>query len=139
MKHLTSSNVRDALRADPWLARTERRVKALVKGVPALEQLVRRHANRSYAPRTQQTGVIYSERLIRQQLRNIRYSLARATRVLGYTPAVPFATGIRAFRGWYQESVGWHDEWWPLVRHLYDPAKCRPTGERRKRPISQVD
>jgi nucleoside-diphosphate-sugar epimerase len=119
VKHLIASDVRDALRRDPWLAQAEKRLKALVRAVPGLEPVARRHATGGRAVGKPAAGRTYSDRLLRVQLRDVRYSTARATGQLGYEPPVSFSGSMQAFQTFYAAHVGWNDEWWPLVSHLY--------------------
>jgi nucleoside-diphosphate-sugar epimerase len=119
-RHLVSSEVRSALRSDPWFARTEKRLKTIVTALPGLESLVRRQATGVAKPGKVPSGPLYAERLIRQQLRDVRYSGERAATLLGYVPPFNSESSMQAFQAWYEASVGWNDEWWPLVRHLID-------------------
>jgi nucleoside-diphosphate-sugar epimerase len=118
-KHLCSSDLRSALRKDPLLAAAEKSVKAAIRRVPPLERALRRR----FEGRTAITRVTrpprYSERLIRQQLRNIRYSQARARAVLGYEPVITAEQSMHAFRSWYGDIYGWRGAAWPLTRHLH--------------------
>jgi nucleoside-diphosphate-sugar epimerase len=125
-RHLVSSDVRSALRSDPWFARTEKRLKAAVRALPGLEPLARRQTTGGAKPRRVPSGPLYAERLLRQQLRDVRYSTARAVKVLGYEPAVSMEGSMQAFQAWYEASTGWNDEWWPLVRHLQDSDDRTP-------------
>ena len=118
-RHLVSSEVRTALRSDPWFARTEKRLKAAVKALPGLEPLARRQTTGVSKPGEAPAGPLYAERLLRQQLRDVQYSGARALELVGYVPAVSTGASMQAFQVWYQASVGWNDEWGRLVRHLY--------------------
>jgi nucleoside-diphosphate-sugar epimerase len=117
-KHLVSSDVRTALRSDPWFAQAEKRLKAVVRAVPGLEPIARRQATGVTRPKKLQPGPLYPERLIRQQLRGVQYSGARAAALLGYEAPISREASMQAFRAWYETSFGWNDDWWPLVRHL---------------------
>jgi dTDP-D-glucose 4,6-dehydratase len=57
--------------------------------------------------------------LLRQQLRDVRYSTQRAHEVLKYTPVLSFEQSMRRFVHWYQDAFDWNTEWWPLLKQLY--------------------
>jgi nucleoside-diphosphate-sugar epimerase len=118
VKHLFSSEVRGALKEDPWIAATEKSLRSSLRKLPALERALRqRFAGRPTAPRPASTSR-YSARLMRQQLRNVRYSQTRARELLNYEPVVGAEQSIAAFRAWYRDVCGWGDAAWPLTRQL---------------------
>jgi nucleoside-diphosphate-sugar epimerase len=129
-RHLVSSDVRSALRSDPWLAQAEKRLKAVVKAMPILEPFARRQAAPAARPAKVTSGPLYGERLLRQQLRGVQYSGERAAALLGYVPPASTGASMQAFRAWYETSFGWNDEWWPLVRHLQDSDDRTPPASR---------
>jgi nucleoside-diphosphate-sugar epimerase len=120
LRHLLSSEVRAALRKDPWFAATEARAKAALRRLAP--SIARRLADRAAAASgtpTIRSGLRRDARLLAQQLRGVRYSTARARHLLAYEPLVGFDDSFRAFERWYHAVVGWQDESWPLVRELY--------------------
>jgi hypothetical protein len=118
VRHLASSEVRQALKRDAWFAQAERSLKSAIKGVPPLDQTLReRFASRSSAPKSE-GGTRLSARLLKQQLRGVSYSQERATGVLGYAPPLTFDASMAGFATWYAVHYGWRDEWWPLVQNL---------------------
>jgi nucleoside-diphosphate-sugar epimerase len=129
VKHLGSSDVRSALRQDPLLAAAEGAVKRAMQRVPLLERTLRRRLEDRTRPRRVTRSSPFSERLIGQQLRNVRYSQARAQDVLGYQPVVTAEQSMTAFRSWYGELYGWRDAWWQLTRPLYHGTELRKTQE----------
>ena len=121
LKHLLSSDVRDALREDPLLARTELLAKQLVVGATPqqLQKVLRRHAGGATKPRPRSAAPRVSVPLLRQQLRDVRYSTERSHAVLGYRPVLSFDQSIESFHRWYEQAVGWNTPSWPLLKHLY--------------------
>jgi nucleoside-diphosphate-sugar epimerase len=119
LKHLGSPDFFGALRKDPLLASAEKSAKAAIRRVPSLERALRQRFEKrpNFARRVQSAG--WSERLIGQQLRNVRYSQSRAQALLGYQPVVSADQSMAAFRSWYADLYGWNDASWPLIRHLY--------------------
>lgn len=119
-KHLLSGSVWEALRKDPLIARTEFLGKQAVKQAPvALQEALKRIANGDRRPRVKQRIPAASAQLIRQQLREVRYSKARAQAVLGYSPALSYEQSMEGFASWYRDAYGWDTEWWPLLKQLY--------------------
>ncbi len=118
-RHLLSSGVREILRKDPWFAGYEKRLKDLVRTLPGgMSKGLRSAADGGRPAATARSARAYSDRLLKQQLRDVRYSGDRAGRLLGYKPVVTFEQSMFAFRAWYEATAGWNDEWWPLTRHL---------------------
>jgi nucleoside-diphosphate-sugar epimerase len=121
LRHLLSSDVRDALRGDPLIARAELLAKQLVVGATPqqLQKALRRQAGGASKPRQRSTTPRVSIPLLRQQLRDVRYSTERSHEVLGYRPVLSFDQSMASFRQWYSESVGWNTPSWPLLKQLY--------------------
>jgi nucleoside-diphosphate-sugar epimerase len=118
LRHLVSSEVRQALKRDAWFGQAERSMKAAVRRMPSLERKLReRFAGGPEAIKSGQ-GQPVSPRLLKQQLRGVTYSQERAQRLLGYSPVVSFGPGMSEFARWYGVHFGWGDEWWPLLSHL---------------------
>jgi nucleoside-diphosphate-sugar epimerase len=119
-KHFLSADVRSVLRKDPWLARAEKNVKGYVRRVPQLNQALARRFHKRPAVKTNRSAQRVSERQVLQQLRNIRYSQARARQVIGYQPVVSPEASMDAFRSWYAQMFGWNESSWRLTCHLYE-------------------
>jgi nucleoside-diphosphate-sugar epimerase len=121
VKHLMSSDVREALRKDPLIANAEMWGKWAVRAAapPGLQRRLRQAADGNTRPRPRLRRPSMSVPLLRQQLRDVRYSTERARTVLGYTPVVPFEDSMRRFGRWYGEMFAWGTEWWPLLKQLY--------------------
>jgi hypothetical protein len=117
---LFSSELRGALRKDPWLAAAEKSVKASIKKAPPLERALRKRFKGRQATPRGASGARFSARLMQQQLRNIRYSQERARTLLGYAPVVGPEESLAAFRRWYQDVCGWGGPSWALARCLYE-------------------
>jgi nucleoside-diphosphate-sugar epimerase len=119
LKHLVSSDVREAMRKDPLWEKVD---VALRRGVAHLGRSVESRLRLSVegpirvakaAPRQRwDTG------LCRQQLRGVRHSCELAKQRLGYTPLYTVAQSMRAFQNWYRASHGMDTSVWPLLRQL---------------------
>jgi nucleoside-diphosphate-sugar epimerase len=120
IRQLVSSEVRSALKKDPWLAEAEKRLKSGVRLVPGLEKSLRRRLEEKLELPNASSSPYISERLIRQQLRNTRYSLERVRSVLGYEPVTSPTDSLKAFSSWYSACVGWNADSWDLIRELYE-------------------
>jgi nucleoside-diphosphate-sugar epimerase len=119
-KHLVSSEVRSALKRDPWVAAAERSLKTSIRKVGPLNRALRRKLEKRPGVAKVSRSPRFSEKLMEQQLRNVRYSQARARGQLAYAPIVSPGESMEAFRRWYREIYGWNDGFWSLTRHLYD-------------------
>ena len=118
LRHLASSDVRQALKRDAWFAQAERTVKSIIKRVPPLDRTLRARFKSRMVVRRRDERASLSPKLLKQQLRNVSYSQERARQLLGYAPALSFDASMTAFADWYAVHYGWRDEWWPLVRNL---------------------
>ena len=118
VRHLVSSEVRQALKRDAWFAQAERSLKSAIKGVPPLDQTLRQRFASSERVSRAAGGPTVAPRLLKQQLRGVVYSQERASRLLGYVPPLTFDASMTGFADWYGVHYGWRDEWWPLMQNL---------------------
>jgi nucleoside-diphosphate-sugar epimerase len=118
LKHLVSADVRAALKKEPLFDRLERSAKTTFRKMPAAVQSFIGSGLRE--PRTWRATrrSPYSELILRQQLRNARYSCEQARIELGYRPLVTFSESMRAFTAFYRTLCGWQEEGWSLLTHL---------------------
>ena len=120
LRHLMSSGVRDALRKDPLIAQMEMLAKSAIRATPArLQTSLRKASGGEKRRRPAARGAATSVTLLRQQLRDVRYSTARAQEVLNYKPVISFDRSMTRFVDWYREALGWDTEWWPLLKRLH--------------------
>jgi nucleoside-diphosphate-sugar epimerase len=120
LRHLLSSDVRDALRKDPLIAKAEAIGKLGAKATPeSLQKMLKKVASGHARVRVAKRGPTPSVALLRQRLREVRYSAVRAHDVLKYTPVLSFDQSMARFADWYREAFGWDTEWWPLLKQLY--------------------
>jgi nucleoside-diphosphate-sugar epimerase len=120
MKHLVSSNVRAAMRKDPFWAkidqaarrgigmlghRAEERLRLLIEGPTPIQEV--------------KANPHFDTRLCAQQLRGVRHSCDRAKRELDYRPLHSFSESMDAFRVWYRTLHGMDSGAWDLLRELY--------------------
>lgn len=122
VRHLVSAEVRDALKRDLWFGQAERSLKTAIRRLPSLERTLRRRFADGPVKVARAQSLRLSPRLLKQQLRGVTYSQARAQRLLGYTPALSHDRSMKGFSDWYQRHYGWGDEWWPLMSHLRPEA-----------------
>jgi nucleoside-diphosphate-sugar epimerase len=121
IKHLVSSDVRQALRKDPlW----ESADTALRRGIARMGNLTENALRRSIEGPTKIVKTPSSQPQInaqfcRQQLRRVRHSCELAKIHLGYRPIYTFAASVEAFRRWYRDHHGMNLAVWPLLRQLY--------------------
>jgi nucleoside-diphosphate-sugar epimerase len=120
LRHLMSSGVRDALRKDPLIARMEVLAISAIRATPArLQTSLRKASGGEKRRRPPAKGPASSIALLRQQLRDVRYSTTRAHDVLKYKPVLSFDQSMTRFVDWYREAFGWDTEWWPLLKRLH--------------------
>jgi nucleoside-diphosphate-sugar epimerase len=120
LKHLVSSDVRQAIRKDPlW----ESLDSALRRGVTRLGRNVENTLRISIegpikVTRASDVAKI-NARLCKQQLREVTHSCEAAKQQLSYRPLHSFAESMNAFRDWYRQHHGMDSSVWPLLRQLY--------------------
>lgn len=121
LKHLVSSDIREALRKDPLLAKFDLFVRrAVAKLGPAMEDRLRLSIEGTPpVPRLPQ-GTPLKVALTAQQLRGVRHSCAAAKQAIGYQPPHSFEQSMAAFRRWYHAHTGRDSGYWPLLRMLRD-------------------
>jgi nucleoside-diphosphate-sugar epimerase len=118
-KHLVSSDVREALRKDPLLAKAD-------SGLRRLASL----AGRGFEDRLRHSieGPItvdkvydtnpHSSRYNVMQLRGVTHRTDRAREVLGYAPPLSFHESMTRFCLWYSAMHGFGAGYWPLAALL---------------------
>lgn len=120
IKHLVSSDVREALRRDPLLARADgvmRRTVSLLG--TAVEDRLRRSIEGPAPIPKESAGPALELRLTAQQLRTVVHSPASAIELLGYRPPHTFASSMQAFRTWYLGMTGLDSRFGDLYGQLY--------------------
>lgn len=119
LKHLVSSEVREALRADPLWRRVDIALRRMVARLGTrAESALRLSVEGPIHVGSSASGSPYATPIGRQQLRGIRHSCDRARVELGYAPPYTFADSVRAFSAWYRDAHGMDTPWWPLLRSL---------------------
>lgn len=104
LRHLVSSDVRQALRRDPLLASLDTLVRSLVARMPAVEARLRDRIAGPIRVEEVGSGPRFTSPFSRQQLRMVVHGLTRAERVLGYRPEVSFASGVERYVRWHRET-----------------------------------
>jgi nucleoside-diphosphate-sugar epimerase len=105
--HLVSSNVREALRKDPLLARVDRVARAGVArlGSGVEERLRRGIEGVTAVPRIDPLADLQVG-LCAQQLRQVFHGDDRVRQALGFAPPVGFKASMADFRRWYRVMYG---------------------------------
>jgi nucleoside-diphosphate-sugar epimerase len=120
VKHLFSSDVREAMRKDPFWKIVDdgmrRTVALLGRGA---ETRVRLALAGSQQPAKLSLGPNFNYQLCAQQLRGVRHSSARARELLGYVPPHSFEESVSAFGRWYRWHHGFDGPFPDLVRELF--------------------
>jgi len=122
VKHLVSSDVREALRKDPLLARADAWMRRTVgKLGTRVEDALRSSIEGPRRVAMASDGKPLHVALCAQQLRGVRHSCEEAKRRLGYRPQYSFAKSMAAFEAWYRAHTGMDTDAWPLLRLLMQP------------------
>jgi nucleoside-diphosphate-sugar epimerase len=118
LKHLVSSDVREAIKKDPLLAKVDVFIRNGVALLgPKVEGMLRLSLEGTpTVPRLPQ-GPVLNARLTAQQLRGVRHSCEMAKRNIGYQPR-SFKQSMEAFRRWYRCHYGMDSGYWDLLRHF---------------------
>jgi nucleoside-diphosphate-sugar epimerase len=120
MKHLVSSDVREALRKDPLWYDVDRMLRQAVTHMGAkVENRLRLSVEGPIKVAKVAPGQALNWNLSRQQLRGVRHSSDLAKTQLGYTPLYSLEQSMEAFRRWYRSQYGMDTPEWPLLRQLY--------------------
>jgi nucleoside-diphosphate-sugar epimerase len=120
LKHLVSSEVRQAMRKDPLWEKVD---TVLRRGVAQMGKAVENTLRISVEGPTRIAKVNIGQRLdlrlCRQQLRGVMHSCELAKSRLTYRPAYSVAESMEAFRTWYRSHHGMDSDVWPLLHQLY--------------------
>lgn len=126
LKHLVSSDVREALRKDPFWARIDIAMrKGVAKLGPRMEDKMRLAVEGPVRVAKAAPGRGLNLPLSIQQLRGVRHSCAAAKAMLGYSPRYSFAESMDAYRSWYHSLTGQDSAYWPLARYLWQHVPGR--------------
>jgi nucleoside-diphosphate-sugar epimerase len=119
LKHLVSSDVREALRHDPLWAKFDARIRQLASlGGTRMEDRLRLSIAGPQTVAKVPDDNPYSSRYNSMQLRGVWHSIDRARDVLGYEPPISFTQSMERFKVWYETMHGFGEPYWPLVRVL---------------------
>lgn len=120
LKHLVSSDVREALRKDPLLARVDKLARRSVAMMgPGIEGRLRRSIEGTTpVPRIDMLAGLQIG-LCAQQLREVTHRDDRIRQVLGFAPPVGFQASMADFRRWYRAMFGADGDQWSLAQRLY--------------------
>jgi nucleoside-diphosphate-sugar epimerase len=120
LKHLVSSDVRQAMRRDPLWEKIDTTLRTLVSRLgTGVEESLRSSIAGPVRITSADSGPRLNVRLCAQQLRGVEHSSARAKAQLGYRPRYTFEQSMSAFGRWLATTRGIGEEHWPLVRVLY--------------------
>jgi nucleoside-diphosphate-sugar epimerase len=118
-KHLVSSDVRNALRKDPLLAKVDGALRTLVAKLGSRVEDNLRLAIEGPLKGPSDAGGKPNLRLSAQQLRGVRHRCDKAKADLGYRPPCTFAGSMSAFARWLQCTRGMRDPDWSLRKILF--------------------
>ncbi|MBN2267753.1 MAG: NAD(P)-dependent oxidoreductase [Candidatus Babeliaceae bacterium] len=119
IKHLVSSDVRAALRKDPFLEKVDHSIRSLIGKLPVrVEDRLRYAIEGPISVRKVADSNPYSSRYNVQQLRGVYHTCERAKKSLGYEPRYTFTESMTRFCAWYQAMYGVGTESWKLTREL---------------------
>jgi nucleoside-diphosphate-sugar epimerase len=119
VKHLVSSDVRAALRKDPFWAAVDTRVRRAVAAMgSSVEDKIRLSVEGPIAIPKEASGPSINARLSAHQLRSTVHSCDRAKSILGYSPPYQFVESMAAFRYWYRKHQGMDSEYADLIAQL---------------------
>ncbi len=118
LKHLVSSEVREAFRKDPLWEKVDIALRRTV---------ARLGKQREDALRLSVEGPLkvptiappFDAVLCRQQLRGVVHSCELAKEKIGYKPLFSVEDSMEAFRNWYRIEHGMNTPAWPLLEQLY--------------------
>jgi hypothetical protein len=120
LKHLVSSDVRQALRKDPLLARVDATLRKSVTMLgSAVEDRLRASVGGPPPVPRPPSGSALNVGLSAQQLRGVWHSSERARAEIGYAPPQSFAASMRAFERWFRAHAAMDTAYWPLYRRLW--------------------
>jgi len=121
LKHLVSSEVREALRKDPMLTKLDILVrKGVAKLGSNLEDKLRLSIEGTPpVPKLPQSPPLKTQ-LVAQQLRGVRHSCETAKRTIGYQPPRSFSESMAAFSRWNRSHQGMDSDNWSLIQRLKD-------------------
>ena len=119
LKHLISSDVREAMRKDPFWAKAEMLLRS---GIAKLGSSVEDKLKQAVEGpmRIARMDAPLSP-LAQQQLRGVWHSCSLAKTVLHYRPVYSWAESMRGFSRWYRVQHGMNTPMWPLLRQLSAP------------------
>jgi nucleoside-diphosphate-sugar epimerase len=120
MKHLVSSDVRNALRRDPLLARIDRALRAFVARLgSSVEDNLRLAIEGPIRNPHRSDDAKPNIRLSAQQLRGVWHRCDKAKAELGYRPICTFAQSLAAFSRWLQSTRGMLEPDWNSRKILF--------------------
>jgi nucleoside-diphosphate-sugar epimerase len=120
LRHLVSSDVREALRKDPLLAKADMAVRKTVARLGrGTEEKLRMAVEGPRRVAKQGDPDAVDTALLTMALREVRHSCARAQADLGYQPFLSVAQSMEAFTRWVRDTRGMDDRDWHLGRELY--------------------
>lgn len=117
LKHLVSSEVRESLRKDPLLAKSDFWLRQGVAKLGAGVEDVLRHSiegPRHVIRVSDQKPLNLA--LTAQQLRGVGHSCELAKKEIGYRPQYSFIQSMNAFERWYKTLMGINTDYWDLLR-----------------------
>ncbi len=120
LKHLISSDVREALRQDPLLERVDRFARRSVAMLGSkLEGQIRRSIEGTTPVQLVDMLAGLQFGMCAQQLRTVRHRDDLIRKRMGFAPPIDFRTSMEDFRRWYRSMYGHGGPEWFLASRLY--------------------
>jgi len=118
LKHLVSSDVREAFRKDPLWAKVDFALRRTVARLGKEREDALRLSVEGPL-KVQPIAPTFDPGLCCQQMRGVVHSCALAKEKIGYKPVFSVAQSMEAFRTWYRIEHGMDTAAWPLLEQLY--------------------
>lgn len=120
LKHLVSSDMREALRKDPLWNKFDLAVRGSISKLGSrVENSLRLSVEGPISVRKRSVMPDIDLRLCEHQLREGRHSIEKARAELGYIPEVSYQQSMQNFQTWYRRLHGLDGEFAELLRQLY--------------------
>jgi len=119
LKHLVSSDVREALRKDPLLCKVDVFFRGLVAKLPGnMEDRVRLGIEGPMKIPKVSSAPPINWQFCSAQMRGVFHSCERLQQELGYTPDHTFTESMNAYVNWYKAMRGYDTEFADLLKRL---------------------
>jgi nucleoside-diphosphate-sugar epimerase len=120
MTHLVSSDIREALRKDPLWKKLDMTLRGwIAKLGSSVEEPLRLWVEGPLPVVKRASIQQFDRRLCSHQLRDVRHSIDKARRELGYRPRYSYRESMDAFMLWYRQMHALDSQYVQLYQQLY--------------------